>query len=105
MPKSLKETKKTPEGTYFINDKNPNSSYHKNLGISYPNKENIENAERVEKKAGGEIKIHGIRNKIGFVGKFHRWIDWTLGCIAVTNKEIEELYRAVKIGTRVEIKP
>ena len=96
---------KTPEGVYFINDKNPNSGYHKNLGISYPGKDDLENANRLGKPAGGDIKIHGIRNKIGFIGKFHRCFDWTLGCIAVTNGEIDELYRAVKIGTRIEIKP
>ena len=103
--KEIEGDKKTPEGIYFINDKNPNSGYHRNLGISYPDKDDIENARRLGKPAGGDIKIHGIRNKIGFIGKFHRWFDWTLGCIAVTNEEIEELYRAVKIGTLIEIKP
>jgi murein L,D-transpeptidase YafK len=107
QPKGAKEIegdKKTPEGIYFINDKNPNSSYHKNLSISYPNKDNIEIANRLGKLAGGDIKIHGLRNKIGFIGKFHRWFDWTLGCIAVTNNEIDELYQTVKIGARIEIK-
>jgi murein L,D-transpeptidase YafK len=103
--KEFEGDKKTPEGTYFINDKNPNSSYHKNLGISYPKKEDVENAKLFEKEAGGDIKIHGIRNKIGFIGKFHRWIDWTLGCIAVTDNEIDELHSVVKVGTTIEIKP
>ena len=103
--KEFEGDKKTPEGVYFINDKNPNSGYHKNLGISYPDKNDIESAKRLDKPAGGDIKIHGLRNKIGFIGKFHRWIDWTLGCIAVTNKEIDELYKTVKIGTRIEINP
>jgi len=103
--KEIEGDKKTPEGIYLINDKNPNSGYYKNLGISYPDKDDIENAIRFGKPAGGDIKIHGIRNRIGFIGKFHRWFDWTLGCIAVTNEEIDELYRAVKIGTLIEIKP
>ena len=103
--KEFEGDKKTPEGIYSINDKNPNSGYHKNLGISYPDKNDMENAKQFGKSAGGNIKIHGFRNGIGFVGKFHRWFDWTLGCIAVTNKEIDELYSAVKIGTRIEIKP
>ena len=103
--KEFEGDKKTPEGIYFINDKNPNSGYYKNLGISYPDKDDIENAKHLGKSAGGDIKIHGIRNKIGFIGKFHRWFDWTLGCIAVTNGEIDELYKAVKIGTRIEIQP
>jgi murein L,D-transpeptidase YafK len=103
--KEFNGDKKTPEGLYLINDKNPNSRYHKNLGISYPNKDNIEDAKRLGKHPGGAVKIHGLRNKTGFISKFHRWFDWTLGCIAVTNEEIDELYNAVKIGTAIEINP
>lgn len=103
--KEFEGDKKTPEGIYFINDKNPNSGYHKNLGISYPNKDDIENAKRLGKPTGGDVKIHGLRNRTGFISKFHRWYDWTLGCIAVTDEEIDELYNAVKIGTQIEIKP
>ncbi|MDR0516827.1 MAG: L,D-transpeptidase family protein [Fibromonadaceae bacterium] len=103
--KEFEGDKKTPEGIYFINDKNPNSNYHKNLGISYPSKNDTENANRFGKSAGSDIKIHGLRNKIGFIGKFHRLVDWTLGCIAVTNKEIDELYKTVNIGAQIEIKP
>jgi len=103
--KQFKGDKKTPEGLYFINDKNPNSSCHKNLGISYPDKADIEKAKRLGKPTGGDIKIHGLMNGTGFIGKFHRWQDWTLGCIAVTDQEIDELYHAVKIGTPIEIKP
>jgi len=103
--KEFEGDKKTPEGFYFINDKNPNSGYHKNLGISYPDNDDMEYARHLGKPAGGDIKIHGIRNKIGIIGKFHRWFDWTEGCVAVTNEEIDELYEAVKIGTNIEIKP
>ncbi|MBK8626491.1 MAG: L,D-transpeptidase family protein [Saprospiraceae bacterium] len=102
--KEFEGDKKTPEGLYFINDKNPSSGYHKNLGISYPNNDDIEYAKRLGKPTGGDIKIHGLRNKTGLIGKFHRWFDWTLGCIAVTNSEIDELYEAVKIGTPIDIK-
>ncbi len=96
---------KTPEGSYIIYDKTPNSGYHKNLGVSYPSPDDIENAKLLGKPAGGQIKIHGLRNGQGFIGKFHRWTDWTHGCIAMTNKEIDELYNAVDIGTNIEIKP
>ncbi|WP_240723610.1 murein L,D-transpeptidase family protein [Flavobacterium sp. J27] len=96
---------KTPEGIYFIQDKNPNSGYYKNLGISYPNKKDIEKAKKIGKPVGGDIKIHGLKNKMGFIGKFHRWTDWTLGCIALTNDEVEELYNYVPIGTKIEILP
>ncbi|MFN7044369.1 MAG: murein L,D-transpeptidase family protein [Flavobacterium sp.] len=103
--KEFEGDKKTPEGNYIINDKNPNSGYHKNLGVSYPNEEDIENAKRLGKPVGGDIKIHGLRNRTGIISKFHRWTDWTLGCIAVTDEEIDELYNAVKIGTPIEIHP
>ena len=103
--KEFEGDRKTPEGIYFIDSKNPHSSYHRNLGISYPNENDIAHAEQHGKSAGGLIKIHGLRNRFGFIGKFHRWVDWTLGCIAVTNQEMRELYRAVKIGAIIEIKP
>lgn len=103
--KEFEGDEKTPEGIYFINDKNPNSGYHKNLGISYPNDNDLAYSKNLNKPAGGDIKIHGLRNYTGFIGKFHRWSDWTLGCIAVTNDEIDELYDAVKIGTPIDIRP
>jgi len=95
---------KTPVGIYEINAKNPNSGYHKNLGVSYPNEKDIAHAKSLGKSPGGEIKIHGIRNGDGYISKFHRWKDWTAGCIAVTNEEVDELYESVKIGARIEIK-
>lgn len=97
--------KRTPEGTYYINDKNPKSGYHKNLGISYPNKKDAEEAAAKNVKPGGAVKIHGLRNGMGFIGKFHRWMNWTAGCIALTDKEVDELYDRVAIGTPIVIKP
>jgi murein L,D-transpeptidase YafK len=103
--KQFEGDRKTPEGVYYINDKNPNSGWHKNLGISYPNQEDIKYAKQLGKSPGGNIKIHGLQNKRGYIGKMHRWKDWTLGCIAVTNEEMDELYRAVVIGTKIAIFP
>lgn len=103
--KEFEGDKKTPEGVYFINAKNPNSGYYKNLGISYPNELDIEFSERLGKPTGGDIKIHGLRNGLGFIGKFQRWYDWTAGCIALTDREVNELYNTVIIGTKIEIKP
>jgi murein L,D-transpeptidase YafK len=97
--------KRTPEGKYVINAKNDKSGYHKNLGISYPDKIDIEEAKRKNVKPGGNIKIHGLRNGIGFIGKFQRWVDWTAGCVALTNSEMDELYNAVEIGTPIIILP
>jgi murein L,D-transpeptidase YafK len=97
---------KTPEGLYFINAKNPNSGYHKNLGISYPNEADRKRAKSMGKPTGGDVKIHGFKNGMLLpAGPFHRLTDWTLGCIAVTNKEVDELYEAVAIGTPIEINP
>jgi len=102
--KEFEGDKKTPEGKYIIDTKNSESGYHKNLGISYPNESDIENAKIIGKPTGGDIKIHGLKNKLGFIGKFHRWFDWTMGCIAVTNEEIDELFATVPIGTKIEIR-
>jgi len=108
QPEGAKEFEgdmKTPEGSYTIFDKNPNSNYHKNLGISYPNTEEVNNARKLGKPAGGLIKIHGIKNGIGWLGRFHLLSNWTLGCIAVTDDEIDELYKYVQVGTPIDILP
>ena len=96
---------KTPEGTYYINDKNPNSIAYKNLGISYPNSADIQNSKLLGKPAGGDIKIHGLMKKWNMFGSLHRFIDWTGGCIAVSNSEIDELYKNVPMGTKIIINP
>lgn len=103
--KEFEGDKKTPEGIYFINAKNPNSGYYKNLGISYPNKHDLEVSKKIGKPTGGDVKIHGLKNGIGFISKFQRWYDWTAGCIALTDQEVDELYNTVDIGTKIEIKP
>jgi murein L,D-transpeptidase YafK len=97
--------RKTPEGKYFIESKNPNSAYYKNLGVSYPDATDLAVAGKRNVSAGGDIKIHGLRNGIGFIGKFHRLFNWTAGCIAVTNQEMDELYQHVPMGTEIIIKP
>lgn len=96
---------KTPEGIYTINERNKNSSYHKNLGISYPNSQDKAFAEAQGKSAGGLIKIHGLRNGFGDIGRNHLLRDWTHGCIAVTNEEIDELFSSVIHRAEIEIKP
>lgn len=104
-PKQYEGDNRTPEGDYFIDGKNANSVCHKNLGISYPNETDAALAKKLGKSAGGEIKIHGLKNGQGFIGKFHRLKDWTNGCIGVTDAEIEELYDHVKVGTPISIQP
>ena len=97
---------RTPEGIYNINARNPNSSYHKNLGVSYPNDTDRAHAVSLGKLPGGDIKIHGLRNGSSrYIKKFHRWKDWTAGCIAVTNEEMDELYEAVVPDAIIDIRP
>lgn len=96
--------KKTPEGRYTL-FKNPNSRFHLSLRISYPNESDMENAKRLGVSPGGGIMIHGLPDQLSEFGKFHRYYDWTDGCIAVTNQEIEEIYEMVEDGTPIEIKP
>ncbi|MBA4198686.1 MAG: hypothetical protein C0459_14145 [Chitinophaga sp.] len=96
---------KTPEGRFIIDSKNANSTCYKNLGISYPDESHSQQAKQLDKQAGGDIKIHGLPNKEPYWGKLHRFKDWTNGCIAVTNKEMDELYESVAIGTPIVIKP
>ena len=106
-PKEKQGDEKTPEGQYFINDKMGSgiSGFNKNLGISYPEKKDLVNAQKKGFSTGGDIKIHGLKNGLGFIGKFQRWRDWTNGCLAITNEEMDDLYAHVKIGTPILINP
>lgn len=94
---------KTPEGLYFIDAKSAYSKFHKNLNVSYPNAQDIEYATSQGKKAGGEIKIHGLPNNCN-ENNYIRY-DWTWGCIALTNSEIDELYNHIKMGCKILILP
>ena len=102
--KQIEGDGKTPEGTYIIDRRNPNSDFHLSLGISYPNAEDIAEARALGKEPGGDIFIHGqpnafrsLRRSVGD--------DWTWGCIAVTNREMEEIYAMVQNGTTITIRP
>ncbi len=104
-PKDRAGDHKTPEGAYTVDAKYPNSEFHKALHVSYPNQMDRERAKKLGVKAGGDIEIHGLGDKWGWVGAWHREVDWTDGCIVVTNEEIDEVYPLVQVGTPVEIKP
>ena len=90
---------KTPEGTYFISHKNPKSAYHLSLGISYPNEADVTYASSMGKAPGGDIFIHGGPPRKVPVR------DWTAGCIAVSDKQIEVIYSMIKPGTPIHILP
>jgi murein L,D-transpeptidase YafK len=103
--KEFKDDYKTPEGKYFISSKAPHPLYHKYLYVSYPNKSDLLNAKKLKKDVGGQILIHGLHKKYALLGNFHRFRDWTKGCMALTNNEIDDLYDAVNVKTPIEIYP
>lgn len=96
---------RTPEGLYRIDGRNPRSAYHLALHVSYPEPADIAAANARGEPPGGDIMIHGIRNGLGWLGTLHRRVDWTAGCVAVTDAEIEEIWRAVPDGAPIEIRP
>lgn len=96
---------KTPEGQYVIDAKVPNSRFLLALHVSYPNAADRERARKLRISPGGAIEIHGLGAKYGWIGSRHRAVDWTDGCIAVTNEEIREIWPLVAVGTPVEIRP
>jgi murein L,D-transpeptidase YafK len=96
---------KTPEGEYLVDSKNSKSRFHLALHISYPSATDRERARKLGVNPGGNIEIHGLDPKYAWVGRLHRAMDWTDGCIAVTNAEIEEIWPLVLVGTPVEIRP
>ena len=96
---------KTPEGIYFISHKNNKSRFHLSLKISYPNEKDLKNAKQKNFSAGDNIMIHGLSPSTNWIGELYTQKDWTLGCIAVTNPEIEEIFSATSVGTKVEIRP
>jgi len=95
---------KTPEGEYAVDAKNAHSRFYRALHISYPNAADRERARRLGVSPGGNIEIHGLGKEFGWVGALHRQTDWTDGCIAVTNAEIDEIWSLVPVGTPVSIR-
>lgn len=104
-PKMQQGDKKTPEGVYFVDGKNAHSLFHRALHLSYPNAADRERARGLGVNPGGDIEIHGLPKQYAWMGASHRSVDWTTGCIAVTNAEIDEIWGEVKVGTAVEIRP
>jgi tetratricopeptide (TPR) repeat protein len=104
-PKERQGDNKTPEGTYVIDARNRDSRFHLSLHISYPNERDKKRAKDLGVSPGGDIMIHGIKNGFSRVGDAHAEVDWTKGCIAVTDQEIEEIDKLAPNGTIVEIRP
>lgn len=104
-PKQRQGDRRTPEGLYTIDFHNKASKFHLALHISYPQFADKRRARRIGVKPGGDVMIHGMGPEFSWVGANHRVSDWTDGCIAVTDTEIEEIWQLVPDGTPVEIRP
>jgi murein L,D-transpeptidase YafK len=104
-PKQFANDHKTPEGHYTVDAKNPHSRFHLALHLSYPNPMDKGRAAAAHRAPGGDVEIHGLPPAFAILGALHRTLDWTNGCIAVTNLEIDEIYASVPTGTPVDIAP
>jgi murein L,D-transpeptidase YafK len=104
-PKTRGGDHRTPEGNYVLDRKNPKSGFHLAMHVSYPNSLDRDRAAKAGLAPGGDIMVHGIKNGLGWLGRFHRLIDWTDGCIAITNPEMDQFWKLVPEGTPIEIRP
>ncbi len=96
---------RTPEGRYILDYKNSHSAFYKSIHISYPNKADRERAKKAHVDPGGAIMIHGQKNGLGWLTFISQHLNWTSGCIALSNEDMDEVWNAVKVGTPIEIKP
>jgi murein L,D-transpeptidase YafK len=94
---------KTPEGVYILDYVNEKSAYHRSMHVSYPNEQDIKAAEERGVSPGGFIMVHGQRNGLGWLSGATQKYDWTNGCIAITNDEMDEFLSLVPVGTPIEI--
>jgi len=104
-PKTRHGDHRTPEGVYTLDSRNPHSHFYKAFHISYPNPKDTATAKKLGVSPGGDIMLHGLPKEYAWVGKAHTLHDWTDGCIAVSNEEMDELWKLVPVGTPIEIKP
>src|SRR5579863_2571224 len=104
-PKARQGDHKTPEGVYILDFRNAHSQFYKSIHISYPNERERAEARTKGLSPGGDVFDHGLPNGYRYVGAAHRLKDWTDGCVAVTDDEIDEIWRAVPDGTPIEIRP
>jgi murein L,D-transpeptidase YafK len=104
-PKTRQGDHKTPEGLYVLDSRNAHSQFYKSIHISYPSARDRAAARLKGISPGGDVFVHGLPKGYGWVGASHRLKDWTDGCVAVTNQEIDEIWQAVSDGTPIEIRP
>lgn len=96
---------KTPEGRYMLDFKKPNSAYYKAFHVSYPNSNDVERARAAGVSPGGNIMVHGQKNGFGWAAAIAQEFNWTQGCIAMTNEDMDAMWLLVDAGTPIEIKP
>ena len=96
---------KTPEGHYILDRRNPKSRFYKSIHVSYPNEQDKKRASQRGVAPGGDIMIHGLPIGFGWLGSTHRSQDWTDGCVAVTDAEMNEIWELVPDGTPIDIRP
>lgn len=96
---------RTPEGHYLLDRKNSHSSFYKAIHVSYPNAADIAQAKSAGVSPGGDIMIHGQKNGLGWASPIAQHIDWTRGCIAVGNADMDRIWAAVPPGTPIDIEP
>jgi murein L,D-transpeptidase YafK len=94
---------RTPEGAYLLDFKNTKSKFYKSIRVSYPNASDIAKAEALGLKPGGDIMIHGQPNGLSASASIRQRVNWTQGCIALTDNEMDEIWKLVDIGTPIEI--
>ncbi len=104
-PKTRQGDHKTPEGVYVLDSRNAHSQFYKSIHISYPSARDRVAARQKGVSPGGDVFVHGLPNGYGWAGASHRLTDWTDGCIAVTDQEIDQIWLAVADGTPIEIRP
>lgn len=97
--------KRTPEGRYLLDRRNPDSQYYRSIHISYPNEADLARARENGFTPGGQIMIHGLPNGLADIGEKHTATDWTDGCIAVTDQQMDIIWRMVDDNTPIEIRP
>ena len=96
---------KTPEGSYVLDYKKSDSAFYKAIHISYPNAQDIARAKKEGVPPGGQIMIHGQKNGLGWLSSVSQSVDWTNGCVALSNADMEEAWKSVTPGTQIELRP
>jgi murein L,D-transpeptidase YafK len=104
-PKQQQGDGRTPEGEYRLDYRNAASSFHRALHISYPGPADMAAARAHGVNPGSLVMVHGMRNGLGWLGRLHLAVDWTDGCVAVTDRDMDEIWRAVPDGTKIVLKP